>query len=275
MVRRRIDDEAWGEFTVRLVQREDGRFDGIAFGKSSGTVAKVRGDPDETEAEVRVRLKHLALRSHPEWIGYQGAVAFFRKQFQEGFYDKDYLIGERDYKWDAKEQLDETVPLKAALNSDGFGGEVLRVYQRTNLLSPFELMRVRDVLRGSRGDAFVRGAAAFATGDMEAGLRRMASALRPHDAAKWTVVTYLPFLWKPDMHMFLKPEITKLFADRVGHEFASQYYAHLDVGVYRSLLDLAARTSEAIRSLEPRDRIDVQSFIWVVGAYPSPQQSTD
>ena len=98
----------------------------------------------------------------------------------------------------------------------------------------------------------------------------MVNALKPHDAAKWTVVTYLPFLWRPDVHMFLKPEITKLFADRVGHEFAFQYRANLDLEVYRSLLDLAARTNDAIRALEPRDQIDVQSFIWVVGAYPSP-----
>ena len=275
MARRRIDDEAWGGLTIRLVQREDGRFDGIAFGKSSGTVAKIRGDPDETESEVRARLKQTAMRRHPEWVGYQGAVRFFRDQFQNGFHDDDYLKDEREYKWDAKEQLDEAVPLNAALDGGGSAKAVLRVFQRTNLLSPFELMRVRDTLRGNRGDAFVRGAAAFATGDMETGLRRMASALKPHDAAKWTVVTYLPFLWKPDAHMFLKPEITKLFADRVGHEFASQYRAELDLDVYRSLLDLAARTSEAIGALEPRDRIDVQSFIWVVGAYPSSQPSTD
>ena len=275
MARRRIDDEAWGELTVRLVQREDHRFDGIAFRRGPETIAKVRGDPDETEAEVRARLKQEAMRRHPEWVGYQGAVRFFRDQFQNGFCDDDYLKDEREYKWDAKGQLDESVPLDAALDGDGFGMAVLRVFQRTNLLSPFEKMRVGDVLRGNRGDAFVRGAAAFATGDMEAGVRRMASALKPHDAAKWTVVTYLPFLWKPDTHMFLKPEITKLFADRVGHEFASQYRAELDLDVYRSLLDLAARTSEAIETLEPRDRVDVQSFIWVVGAYPSPQPSTD
>ncbi len=153
---------------------------------------------------------------------------------------------------------------------DGFAEEARQAFHRTNLLSWFELMRVDDVLQGDRNDSFVSGAAAFASGEMEAGLRRMAGAAKPHDAAKWTVLTYLPFLWAPDEHMFLKPEVTKLFADRVGHEFAFRYRADLDLDVYKSLLDLVARTREALEELRPRDNVDLQSFIWVVGAYSEP-----
>ena len=45
----------------------------------------------------------------------------------------------------------------------------------------------------------------------------MVQLAKPHDAASWTVATYLPFLWRPETHMFLKPEVTKDFAERVGH----------------------------------------------------------
>ena len=270
MRRQRILDEAWGEFTVRLVAREDGRFDGIAFRKGRGAEAKVRGERYETENEVRARLKQEVMRRHPDWVGYDGAVGFFRRHFPNGFEDENYLEQERSYKWDAKRLLDEAVPLDSTVAGEGFAEEALRALHRTNLLSRFELMRVADVLKGDRNDSFVRGAAAFASGDMEAGLRRMTSAAKPHDAAKWTVLTYLPFLWQPDTHMFLKPEITKLFADRVGHEFALRYRADLDLDVYRCLLDLVARTREAIEGLRPRDNVDVQSFVWVVGAYSEP-----
>ena len=41
----------------------------------------------------------------------------------------------------------------------------------------------------------------------------MGNALKPHDAAKWMIVTCVPSLWNPDAHMFLRPEVTKLFAD--------------------------------------------------------------
>lgn len=61
--------------------------------------------------------------------------------------------------------------------------------------------------------------------------------------------------------MFLKPEVTKDFAARVGHRFALNYEARLDIAVYEDLFDLAAKTSVELADLKPRDRIDVQSFI--------------
>lgn len=36
---------------------------------------------------------------------------------------------------------------------------------------------------------------------------------------------------------------------------------------YRSLLDLVAETKKVNESLSPKDNIDVQSFIWIVGVY--------
>ena len=67
--------------------------------------------------------------------------------------------------------------------------------------------------------------------------------------------------------MYLKPEATKEFAVRVGHPLASLYRARLDFDVYASLLDLVDRTENELSDLAPRDRIDIQSFIWVVGDY--------
>lgn len=80
-------------------------------------------------------------------------------------------------------------------------------------------------------------------------------------------ITYLSFFWSPEGQMFLKPEATQDFANRVGHYFARAYDAALDFEVYLALLDLAQSTGSDIQKLEPRDRIDVQSFIWVVGSY--------
>jgi len=104
-------------------------------------------------------------------------------------------------------------------------------------------------------------------GDTERALVDMERVLKPYDSARWTVVTYLPFLWRPETHMFLKPEVTKDFAARVGHRFATEYEPRLDSGVYVSLLDLVEQTADRLAELRPRDRIDVQSFIWVVSYY--------
>lgn len=59
----------------------------------------------------------------------------------------------------------------------------------------------------------------------------------------------------------------------VGHPFADQYEARLNFGVYESLLDLVKKTEEALKPLKPRDRIDIQSFIWIVGEYREDRES--
>ena len=67
--------------------------------------------------------------------------------------------------------------------------------------------------------------------------------------------------------MFLKPQVTCDYAERVGHPFAHDNQSGLEVSVYESLLDLAARTRTLLEDQDPRDNIDIQSFIWVVGDY--------
>jgi hypothetical protein len=56
----------------------------------------------------------------------------------------------------------------------------------------------------------------------------MQQALKLHAIAKWIAVTYLPLLWRPDAHMFLKPKVTTDFASRVGHRLANDYAPQLD-----------------------------------------------
>jgi hypothetical protein len=213
------------------------------------------------------RLHDEAGKDDPRYFGYAGARTRFLKFFPNGFRSDDCAEGERNYKVAAKSKLDHAAPLEAALAGSGYGEAVLSAYRATNLLSPFETTRLQDVLRGPDADAVVRAAAAFAQDADAHSLGRLESALRPCESAKWTVATYLPFLWRPERHMFLKPEVTRDYAARVGHPFASIYEARLTFGVYVSLLDLVERTGRELADLEPRDRIDIQSFIWVVGAY--------
>lgn len=70
------------------------------------------------------------------------------------------------------------------------------------------------------------------------------------------------------------PEATKDYAARVGHPFASDYETRLNIDVYASLLDLVERTNQELADLRPRDRIDNQSFIWMVGDYKEERDGT-
>jgi hypothetical protein len=125
-------------------------------------------------------------------------------------------------------------------------------------------------LKGEEANNFVRGAALFASGEIGLGLAQMRESLKGESVATWPAVTYLPFLWRPEVHMFLKPEVTKEYAQRVGHPFSFDYSSELTTTVYAQLLDLAQQTENQIIDLNPADRIDVQGFIWVVSKYEEP-----
>lgn len=254
-----------GKKELRLVKM-NGRFFGLADG--------IKCTEGENAADVWQQLYDDAGKSDPKYFGFDGARSRFLKFFPNGFHSDGYASQERDYKLAAKAKLDETAPLDKATDGKGFGEAVLAVFRATNMLSPFEKTRLQDVLRGPRADDFVQAAGRFTLDGSKSNLFAMEQALKPHDSAKWTVVTYLPYLWRPDTHMFLKPEVTKDFATRVGHRLAGDYEARLHLPVYESLLDLVRQTAEELADLRPRDRIDIQSFIWVVGAYREDREGT-
>lgn len=247
-----------GKRALRLAEK-GGKFYGLADGK----ICSVGDDPDT----VWQQLHDDAGKSDPKYFGYKGARNRFLKFFPNGFHSEGYEKQERDYKIAAKRKLDDSVPIEEALVGSGFGEAVLAAYRATNMLSPFEKTKLQDVFRGPDADKVIQEAARFTQSPDKNSLVRLENALKPYESAKWTVATYLPYLWKPDLHMFLKPEVTKDFATRVGHPFASLYEARLNYDVYASLLDLAEQTSGELLDLQPRDRVDIQSFIWVVGDY--------
>lgn len=260
-MREKIREATQGEVILRLF-RENGAYKGaVILGKA---VRVVEGSELD---DVWRRMHDEAGRMNPKYFGFNGARNRFLHFFPGGFRSGEYLGQEREYKLAAKDKLDSTVPLDQAVSGKGFGEAVLSVFRAANLLYPVEKSRLQGLLRGPDADAYVQAAARFAVTKDKSALVEMVAVLKPHDNAKWTVVTYLPFLWRPDQHMFLKPEVTKEFAARVGHRFASDYDPQPGIAVYDSLLDLAAKVEAELADLQPYDRIDIQSFIWVVGDY--------
>ncbi len=222
-----IREATAGIATVRLLKDKD-IFKGIVIIKGQ-VEAHEEGEHAD---DVWRRLHDRAARLNPSFFGFDGARARFLRFFPEGFQSSNYFKEERGYKLAAKERLDKTVPIDKALNGSGYGEAVLSIFRETNLLFPVEKTRLQDVLRGPTADQFIRAAAKFAMGEIKAGIAEMERVLKPHVIAKWTAVTYLPFLWRPDAHMFLKPTVTTEFASRVGHRFANEYSPMLDAAVY-------------------------------------------
>ena len=255
-----IREERRGKYLLRLVQTPQ-CYSGIVL--ADGKIFfRIDG---EDAREVWEELERGVVAG----FGFGGARVRFLETFPEGFTDPDYLTRERRPKLHAKQRLDEDVPLEEAVSANGQGEEVLPVYQALDLPSKFEKMRVKDALKGENAAAFIRAAARFTLEPSQQALQTMKVVLKPYAAATWPVMTYLPFLWRPSFHMFLKPMVTKDYASRVGHRFADDYSPEIGFSVYESLLDLAAATEWEIADLRPADRIDIQSFIWVVEKYPA------
>jgi hypothetical protein len=265
------NDEAYGKAKLRILPAKAGGWSGIVFsgGKQIGDTLH-----DEDRERLRTRLMVLAGTEHPNYFGIEEAIARFLKFMPGGFAGERYNSpeSERHYKVRARDALATTLPLEAARSASTTDANLLAAAFTpgklwTNMLSLQESTRLRETLAGPNGSAFVQAAAKFTDGDLAAGLAGMRKAVAPHGASTWPIATYLPFFWSTERHMFLKPEATRDFAERVGHRFAVDYSSEHDPSVYESLIDLANHTASAIAKLGPVDQIDVQSFIWVVGRY--------
>lgn len=257
-----IKTDTIDKVTLRLVDTGKG-YVGLLIkdGKQHGRIDGVDA------AAVWAELRATSGKASNTYFGFDGARARFSKFFPDGFRSDAFEARERSYKLAAKAKLDTQAPLEQALVRNGLGEAILSAFRSTNLLSPFEKTRLQPLLRGPDADKFIQAAARFAIGETAPALETMEQLLDKYDNAKWTVVTYLAFLWRPETHMFLKPVVTQDFADRIGHEFRHEYRAALNPDVYQRLLDMMAVTSSELAALQPRDNIDLQSFVWVVGHY--------
>lgn len=258
-----IREQSYEKATVRLLETKDG-YAGIVISKGVASPPVYGLDADDVWQQILSQVRE----GKPSYFGYDGAVARFVRAFPEGFASEAYLRDERSYKLAAASLLNEAVPLETASNPSAEDClQVAKAYGKTNMLSIYEHARVREVLKSASGPTFVQGAASVAGGDFTGGFHLMSKAMVPFGPLSWPAATYLPFLWRPDGQMFLKPQVTCDFAERVGSPFAQQYGPKLEATVYEALLALVSDTRLRIADLKPADAIDIQSFIWVVGAY--------
>jgi hypothetical protein len=202
----------------------------------------------------------------------------FLKHFPKGFHDEKYWAWERGYKWAAHERwtgLLARTEFETLLDRRAFaeiGSRALRSLSGTNLIFSFESMALRDALKDKKGARlFAEGLYEFIyrPGDQEtkfdawvetiAALPKKQSRVLTHPIA-----TVFGFLARPEHHIFLKPTVTRRAAEAYGYHF--EYTSRPSWTVYSSLLHFAALLRRDLADLAPRDMIDIQSFIWVLGS---------
>lgn len=202
----------------------------------------------------------------------------FLRIFPGGFRDETYVDWERDYKLAAHRSWERDLAHESyqqLLRKRAYAEIVLnavKIESRTNLLFSFEKMALRDAVKSNEGaKAFAEGLYDFLYGeestpekftkwcDVVAGLPRKQTRV-----LTWPLVTVFGFIAQPRIHIFLKPNVTRIAARKYG--FAFDYRSKPAWETYESYLAFAALARRDLADLRPRDQIDIQSFLWVQGS---------
>ncbi len=206
----------------------------------------------------------------------------FLHYFPKGFNDKKYISWERGYKQAAheawQEKLNETA-YKSLLEDKAYPEIVKRVLSteaKTNLLFSFEKMALRDGVKGDHPAAvFAKGLYDYIYGKgelqqkFEAYVQMLSSLPKKQTrVVTWPVLTVFGFIADPAQHIYLKPTVTKKAAAK--YDYDMKYSSKPAWETYENVLQFAALLARDLISLQPKDMIDIQSFIWVLGSEEYP-----
>lgn len=202
----------------------------------------------------------------------------FLYYFPKGFADAKYYAWEREYKWNAHLAWEEVLNKKQysdLLDKKQYTEIALRAVRietKTNLLFSFEKMALRDAIKTEEGAiAFAEGLYEYVYGknsfqerfdnfsEVLNSLPRKQTRVRT-----WPLQTVFGFIANPAEHIFLKPRVTQTAAKKYNFQF--HYQSKPNWETYKSLLDFANQIRKDISTLKPKDFIDLQSFMWVLGS---------
>jgi hypothetical protein len=211
------------------------------------------------------------------------AVQKFLRFFPAGFHDAKYQADERDYKFKAHGLMlgllgrDQMLALMGSRRYEEIWRRARKLVDQktTNLINLYEILWLRSGVNSpSRQQLFSTALdnLLWSEDAMAKCFESFAQMLYAIGAAKWLVATYFLFLAFPDNQIFPKPEVTKLAAKICRADI--QYVLEVNWTTYAKVLLLTEEIKARLiqrrqENLIPRDMIDVQSFIWVIGAYPN------
>lgn len=204
----------------------------------------------------------------------------FLRFFREGFRDETYVSWEREYKVETHKRWEQVLSrgeFGRLLRQRAFAeiaARAVRVEQKSrySMIFSFEKMALRDAVKSAQGARmFAEGLYRFlhGSGTVEARFERWVKVVSelPRKQTRvltWPLVTVFGFIAQPDVHMFLKPTVTRIAAREYGFDF--RYHTRPSWETYQSLLEFAEVVRRDQRDLRPRDMIDIQSFLWVQGS---------
>jgi hypothetical protein len=227
----------------------------------------------ESSHPILDNLKITATSNGIKHKSFEDSVKRFLSIFSNGFQDEKLYHAEREYKVKAHDLMVETLDeekLRLLLTTQDFEQIcklALAVVNRTNLVFPNEKISLSEGLKSPENRRlFAESLYSILYGHGEAKKRfeTFWAVLEKIGAAKWTIATYFPFITYPEQHMFLKPVVTQEAAEFCA--FDLRYKPELNWTTYTRLQVLSDHLIAELKKkgLEPRDKIDLQSFIWCI-----------
>jgi len=207
----------------------------------------------------------------------------FLYYFRKSFDDPKYMSWERQYKEAAHQQFQDDLN-KSAFESllkdkkfESIAERAVKIESRTNLLFSFEKMALRDAVKSpDSAKTFATGLFDYIYGDKSLQVRFETFVTEVQKLPRkqtrvltWPLVTVFGFIANPKEHIFLKPMVTKIAARKYDYPF--NYQTKPNWNTYQSLLQFADIVRKDTISYRPKDFIDLQSFIWVLGSEEYPE----
>jgi hypothetical protein len=223
------------------------------------------------------------------WLSHPEAVARFTEVFPLAFEDPAYAAPEKGRGGRAARWRRAHAEFVAAFG-DGQGERLLsagdvadlvaRAARIERIVSPIVRDAGRTPFEAARADPTLARGFFTALLDLLSAdapdrarfdaLAASVAALAPAGAtpeAGWPVITLLPFIARPDVHMLLRPHVVCEGAQRLGLELV--YEPAPGWATYASLLDATRQLLERLRPLGARDHADVEAFMHVALAAPA------
>ncbi len=216
------------------------------------------------------------------WLSHSDAVARFLETYPQGFTDPSYVgaekgRGDRACRWRrAHDAFAETLGGGAGeklLAADDVTGLVERTLKVERLVRTLHKDAEKAAFEDGLRDPVAARAFFAALFELLAtpapeqarfeALSGAVAALAPGAAKEsgWPMVTLLPFLARPDVHMLLRPRSACDVAQRLGLVLA--YEPAPNWATYASHLASSELLLEKLRPLGARDHIDVETFMHV------------
>lgn len=235
--------------------------------KTRINAVKLLDDPHKAIEAERV-ISAIALELEHRHL--PGMIATFREKYPGGFYGEKQAVEERDYKVAAKQLClellaqDEFAQLLEEKNWGELQNRVKHVVTSTNLIQgSFEKPKLLEAINKiGNTQKFFSGLfnVLWGKADFYERFQRFCDMLSDLGLNKWTYATYFVFLVDQEHGMFVKPTVLKKSLEKSHYPLV--YESTPSADLYRQIVKFSWWLFARISELQPRDLIDVQSFMW-------------